>query len=249
MIPAYNEARRLPRTLRATIQFLSSQPYASEILVVTDGSTDDTIAVAESFSDGFPNLRVIAFKENKGKGFAVKAGLLAATGRYRLFMDADYAVPIEYVDSFLNQAKEGYEIVIASRALKDSKLTMQQSFVRRSFAQAFGLMQKAVLGMPFVDTQCGFKLFSADAAETVIPFVTYDCAYFDAELLFVAHKLKRKVAEVGVEWHHDQETRLPIGLKRSIDLFRKLLMIRSIHKSTKAPVVKKPGRQADLARP
>jgi len=248
VIPAYNEGRRLPRTLRETIKYLSAQTLASEIIVITDGSTDDTIAVAESFSDEFPNLKVIAFKQNKGKGFAVKAGLQAATGKYRLFMDADYAVPIEYVDQFLEQANKGYEIVIASRALKDSKLSMQQSFARRSFGQAFGIIQKAVLGMPFVDTQCGFKLFSAHAVETIIPLVTYDCAYFDAELLYVAHRLKTNVQEVGVEWHHDQETRLPIGFRRSLDLLRKLMMIRSIHRLTNPQVANETNKRADLAR-
>lgn len=219
----------MPRTLTETIKFLENQSYDSEILVVTDGSSDRTAAVAQSFCDRFPRLRVLEFKEKRGKGFGVSTGILAAQGEYRLFMDADYAVPIEYVTQFIDLAENGFDIVIASRALAESHFEEKQRFPRRQLALVFGELQKMILRLPYKDTQCGFKMFSAEAAQRYFPLLKYECAYFDAELLFIAFKSGAKVAQVPVTWRHDQESRLPIGLKRSLDLFMKLLQIRKNH--------------------
>src|SRR5262245_11921006 len=138
IIPAYNEELRLPRTLEATIRFLDAQQYTSEIVVVTDGSKDRTRQVAETFVRDFPDLRVLEFAENKGKGFAVKAGMLAATGKHRLFMDADYAVPIEFVKPCLEKLKGTYDIVIGSRAVADADVKVHQPFMRQQMALMFG---------------------------------------------------------------------------------------------------------------
>jgi glycosyltransferase involved in cell wall biosynthesis len=229
VIPAYNEELRLPRALSSTIKYLDAQQYTSEIVVVTDGSTDATAQMARSYAAQFPDLRVLDFPRNRGKGFAVKEGMLAANGKHRLFMDADYAVPIEEVSVLLAKMKSNYDIVIGSRAAEGANVEVSQGFPRQQLANAFGLLQKAVLQLPFADTQCGFKLFSADAAETFFPMLAFECAYFDAELLYVAHNMGAKVADVGVTWRHDQETRLPIGPKRTIDLLNKLFSIRRIH--------------------
>lgn len=230
IIPAWNEEKRLPATLEKVIDFLKGQVYTSEILVVTDGSKDRTVEVAESFTSIFPSLQVISFPFNKGKGFGVKEGMRAASGKYRLFMDSDYAVPIDFVTPFLTAVQhEGYDIVIGSRAMEQSKVTASQGFPRQQLAQLFGFLQWLVLRLPFRDTQCGFKLFTATAAESYFPQVVYDCAYFDAELLYLAHKSGAKIKQVPVTWQHDGETRLPIGLRRSIDLFGKLLRIRQLH--------------------
>jgi len=229
IIPAYNEARRLPRTLSETISFLEVQSFTSEIIVVTDGSTDETVAVAESFASRFSDLRVISFAGNKGKGFSVKTGMLAARAKYRLFMDADYAVPVQTVLTLLESVKDGFDIVIGSRAMADSVILVQQGFIRRQLTKVFSVLQDATLGLPFEDTQCGFKLFTAAAAELYFPQVTFDCAYFDAELLYVAHNAGARIAQVPITWQHDHETRLPIGMKRSIDLARKMFAIPRIH--------------------
>lgn len=229
IIPAYNEERRLPVSLKTTIDYLKSQPYKSEIIVVSDGSNDMTKELTESFVQEFPSLKVIEYFPNRGKGFAVKTGMLAAAGEYRLFMDADYAVPIEYLARFLSQMNQNDSIVIGSRALKDSVIETHQPFFREKIAQLFGLLQRLILSLPFKDTQCGFKLFSKNTAEKLFNQITYDCSYFDAELIYIAFKSKIPVIEVPVKWKHDMETRMPIGIKRSFDLVRKLFRIRRIH--------------------
>jgi dolichyl-phosphate beta-glucosyltransferase len=229
IIPALNEASRLPRTLNCCIAFLEKQNYASEILVVTDGSKDQTAAVAESFVSQFKNMRVLSFSENRGKGFGVKSGMLAAHGKFRLFMDADNAVPIDFLSSFLEKCESGYDIIIGSRTQKTSKILKAQGFLRYRLAIIFRYIQKLVLGLPYWDTQCGFKLFTAKAAEDLFPRTTLDCAFFDAELLYMAHKAKYKVFEHPVSWHHDPDTRLPIGFRRSIELLKLLFVIKRTH--------------------
>lgn len=230
VIPAYNEERRLPATLEHTIEYLNLQQYESEILVVNDGSTDKTKEVTELFKNKFPNLVLIEYFPNKGKGFAVKTGMLKAKGKYRLFMDADYAVPIEYLSKFIQLLNDDKKIIIGSRAVKDSIIENHQSFFREKIAKLFGLIQRTVLKLPIMDTQCGFKLFNDTDAEHLFNQIKFDCAYFDAELLYLAYKSGYKIDEVGVKWKHDEETRLPIGIKRSIDLWKKLFMIKKIHK-------------------
>ena len=229
IIPAYNEERRLPATLRSCIQFLKQQDYDSELLVVTDGSTDRTELLARSFVSDFPQLTVLSFHDNRGKGFAVKEGMKRASGLYRLFMDADNAVRIEEVAGFLEMCQQGSDVVIAARTHPDSEIIQSQRFGRQLMGQLFGKLQQAVLWSPYKDTQCGFKLFTEKAAEALFPQVTFDCAYFDAELLYIAHRRGFKVNEHPVRWRHDGETRLPIGMKRTAELIRKLFSIRSIH--------------------
>lgn len=232
IIPAYNEESRLPRTLGSTIEFLKQQTFSSEIIIVTDGSKDGTKEVAESFSSRFANLRVISFPSNRGKGFAVKLGMAEASGQYRMFFDADGAVDISHITAFLEKAAEGNDVIIGSRALDESKKLGRQPFPREQLAVCFGFLQRSVLGLKIVDTQCGFKLFSAEAAVKLFPLITLDCAYFDAELIYLATNLGYHVTQLPVVWKHDNETRLPIGFKRTVDIFCKLFHIRLFHAKT-----------------
>lgn len=237
VIPAYNEESRLPHTLMKTATFLAKQAYTSEIIVVTDGSTDATEQVVEDAAARYGGIRLISLPKNRGKGFSVKYGMINALGDYRLFMDADYAVPIEYLTSFLAEIERGGDVIIGSRSHEDTQIGTPQAFPRRQLAITFGYLQRAILRMPFLDTQCGFKLFTADAVKLLFPHIVYECAYFDAELLYVATKMNLNVKEIGVKWTHDQQTRLPIGLNRSLDLFQKLIAIPSLH-ADKQPVSK-----------
>jgi glycosyltransferase involved in cell wall biosynthesis len=229
VIPAYDEEKRLPRTLEETIKFLNTQSYISEIIVVSDGSNDRTKNTADSFRSLFPRLRTIEYHPNKGKGFAVKKGMIDAKGEFRLFMDADYAVPIEFVSTFLSMINHQYDIVIGSRTLRQSQIETHQPFFRELAAKSFGLLQRIVLQLPFEDTQCGFKLFTKRAVERLFAQLTFHCAYFDTELLFIAYHSKMKIGEIGIRWTHDGETRLPIGIKRTLEILRKLFRIRRIH--------------------
>lgn len=237
----------MPRTLRCCVDFLNAQAFTSEIIVVTDGSKDRTAEVAASFADQGVPLKVIAFPFNKGKGFSVRVGMLEAKGRFRMFLDADYAVPIDFALPFLDTAKSGVDVVIASRVHDQAHIEERQKFVRQQLATLFGAIQKVVLRLPVTDTQCGFKMFTAQAAETLFPLMTYDCAFFDTELIYIAHKLGFKVQENPVNWRHDQETRLPIGPKRSVNLFLKLLAIRDIH-SDKKPMIRPVTKELERIR-
>jgi dolichyl-phosphate beta-glucosyltransferase len=244
VIPAFNEAHRLPHTLSETIAFLERQSYKSEILVVTDGSSDGTAQVASDFTRQFPTLQVFEFTDNRGKGFAVRTGMLAANGRYRLFMDADYAVPIDFAGEFLSMMEAGAEIVIGSRCHPQSHIEEMQRFPRRQLAIMFGYLQQGILRMPFRDTQCGFKMFTAGAAEKLFPLQTFDCAYFDAEILYIAFRCGTRIEEAPISWRHDQETRLPIGTRRTIDLLGKLFSIKRIHAAVTSNRVRRQSEDA-----
>tara|TARA_B100000315_G_scaffold220984_1_gene224056 strand:- start:2199 stop:2936 length:738 start_codon:yes stop_codon:yes gene_type:complete len=233
IVPAFNEETRLPSTLKATIDYLKRQEYSSEIVIVSDGSIDNTKEIAESFKETFPKLVVIEYFPNYGKGYAVKMGMLKANGKYRLFMDADYAVPIEFVNKLMWRVRDGADIVIGSRGMSDSIIENHQGIFREFLARVFGFIQQFILILPISDTQCGFKLFTRNAADALFPQVRFNCAYFDAELLYLAYKNRFNIAEVGVRWNHDGETRLPIGIKRSLELVRKLILIGYNHRSIK----------------
>ncbi|MFN8553674.1 MAG: dolichyl-phosphate beta-glucosyltransferase [Candidatus Obscuribacterales bacterium] len=237
IIPAYNEESRLPHTLMKTATFLAQQAYSSEIIVVTDGSTDGTEQVVEDAAARYGGIRLISLPKNRGKGFSVKYGMINALGDYRLFMDADYAVPIEYLTNFLAEIEKGGDVIIGSRSHQDTRIGTPQAFPRRQLGIGFGYLQRAILRMPYPDTQCGFKMFTADAVKLLFPHVVYECAYFDAELLYVAMKMGLNVKEIGVKWTHDQQTRLPIGIGRSLELFQKMIAIPSLH-ADKQPVSK-----------
>jgi len=231
VIPAFNEEKRLSRALIPTIEFLKKQTYSSEIIVVNDGSTDNTKGAAEFFIKEFPALRVVEYFPNRGKGYAVKTGMLAAKGEYRLFMDADYAVPIQFVSTFLSMINHNYDLVIASRGFRQSQVEVHQPFFRELAAKTFGEIQRIVLCLPFLDTNCGFKLFTRETAENLFSQLKFDCAYFDAELLFMAYQSKMQVGEIGVRWRHDGETRLPIGIIRTLDIIKKMFMIHQLHRN------------------
>ena len=225
VIPAYNEENRIPKTLDATIAYLKTRDYESEIIVVSDGSIDATIQRVEEYAEQFPALRGLEYHPNRGKGYAVKTGMLEAKGDFILFMDADYAVPVEFVERLLKETEHA-DVVIGSRILQESVVTQHQPVLREFAARVFGRIQSAWLGLPFRDTQCGFKLFRREMAVKLFSAITFECSYFDAELLHIAWKSGVRVRQVPVTWTHDGETRLPIGFRRTLDLLAKLWRIR-----------------------
>ncbi len=197
IIPAYNEAGHLRATLRTAREYFEKQTYSAEIIVVDDGSTDGTADVAQATLD---DVRVISYQPNRGKGHAVKTGMLAATGDYRVFYDADASTPIDQLEKLWPQFEAGADIVIGSRSMPGSQVEIHQSWMRENMGRAFNRLLRMFNLTSFPDTQCGFKGFTAAACEVVFPRQTINGFAFDAELLFIAIKHGLRVEQVPVKW-------------------------------------------------
>lgn len=202
IIPAYKEQDRIGQTLLAIEKFLQTKGFTFEVLVVIDGSTDATGDVARSFSSQITNLRVIENKENHGKGYVVRQGLLEATGRYRLFMDADGSTSIDHIDTFLPEfEREGYDVVIGSRDIAGAKIEKHQAKYREWLGNMGNVAIKSILGLwEYPDTQCGFKMLSAKASEEIASRMVVNRFGFDFELLALAIALKLRVKQLPVRW-------------------------------------------------
>jgi len=220
VIPAYNEAKRIEPTLKKIMAFLGSRFNKYEIIVVDDCSKDNTSKVVARFKN--KNLRVLRNKKNKGKGFSVKRGILNSKYSLVLFSDSDLATPIEELDKFMKLIKK-YDIVIASRNLKESDIRIKQPFFRQFMGKTFPLLVNLITGVGFKDTQCGFKLFKTKIAKKIVKQQTFERFSFDVEILFIARKMGCKIKEAPVVWI-DQEgsTVSPIkdSFKMLIDLFK-----------------------------
>jgi len=207
VIPAYNEAERVPLTLIDIDKHLSSSKFSYEILVVNDGSTDDTAKVVENLTKMIPNLRLINHEHDKEKGmtkgFAVKLGMIEAAGRYRLFMDADNSTSIDHFDKMVPYFEEGYDVVICSRAHKQSKLSPPQGLLRQILGKGGNLIIQALVLPGIWDTQCGFKCFSENAAQKVFPAQKIAGWGFDVEILALAKRLGFKIKQIPVVWVND----------------------------------------------
>lgn len=211
VIPAYNEAPRLAKTLEAVFAYLNEQSYETEVIVVDDGSSDETIRVAER---SFANARrietqLIPVKPNRGKGHAVRAGLLAARAPIALFSDADLSTPIDETLKVVAPIRSGdYDLVFGSRALDRSLIGVHQPWRREQGGRLVNLMVRVATGLPIWDTQCGFKAFRMDVCRPVIEAATIDRFGFDIELLYVAHLAGLRLLERAVRWDHNEGSTL-----------------------------------------
>lgn len=228
VIPAYNEQQRLPATLEAVRAYLAAGAWTGfEILVVDDGSTDATRQVVEQFRMGHPEVHLLANPGNRGKGFSVRHGMLRAEGDWVLFTDADLSAPIEELDKLLSEARRhDAEVAIGSRALDRSLIGIHQSWFREQAGRLFNLAVRLLVGLPFWDTQCGFKLFSSRAAREVFRRVRLERFGFDVEALFIARKLGFSIVEVPVRWSHAEGTKVRMW-KDSANMFADLIRIRA----------------------
>jgi dolichyl-phosphate beta-glucosyltransferase len=222
VIPAFNEAARLPRTLERMRAFLEARGGSHEVLVVDDGSSDDTIARARAAGG---ELTILANGVNRGKGFSVRRGMLAARGERRLMSDADLSTPIEELDALWARMDEGYDVVIASRALPLSRIEVHQGAFRENMGRIFNLLVRLAVVPGLRDTQCGFKLFSAAAAQAAFSLSRLDGFAFDVEALFIARRLGYRVAELPVVWRNDAASR--VGWWKGMTAFADLLRIRA----------------------
>jgi len=223
VFPAHNEEKRLPRTLEQTAAFLQAQPYSAEIIVVENGSTDRTLAVAEEHAARLPMLRVI-HEEQRGKGRAVRRGMLAARGKYRFFCDVDLSMPITEINRFFPPQLEGAEIVIASREAPGSVRYNEPAY-RHTTGRVFNWMVKTLALPGIEDSQCGFKCFSASAAEALFPLQTIMGWSFDVELLYAARRRGLRIVELDIPWYFNPDSKIHV-LRDSWRMFWDLLSIR-----------------------
>ncbi len=204
VIPAYNEARRITATLEKVLAYLATEGWAAEVIVVNDGSRDETAAIVNGFAAGNPAVRLVENPGNRGKGFSVRNGMMSARGRWLLFSDADLSSPIEEAPKLVDALKAGADVAIGSRWLARQSQTKRQPLYRQLIGRVFNGLLHAILRLPYKDTQCGFKAFSYEAAQSLFSRQLIDRWAFDPELLFLARKLKMRVEEVPVAWAHDK---------------------------------------------
>jgi glycosyltransferase involved in cell wall biosynthesis len=227
VIPAYNEESRLPATLRSVVSFLRAGPWASwEVLIVNDGSRDATAAVAGEAAAANPCVRLLNNPGNRGKGYSVRRGMLEARGDWVLFSDADLSAPIEELNTLIDAAaKQGAAVAIGSRALDRGLIQVHQSRFRENAGRIFNLLMRAVTGLPFADTQCGFKLFERQAAREIFRRQRIERWGFDAEILFIARRLGYRAIEAPVRWSHSEGTKVSM-FRDSVNMFLDLARIR-----------------------
>ncbi|MBT3605221.1 MAG: glycosyltransferase family 2 protein [Candidatus Latescibacteria bacterium] len=225
VLPAYNEASRIDLTLTKTISYLNSQPYSWELIVVDDGSSDQTVDLVEAFALEHPNIRIVSVVPNRGKGHALKKGVLQATGYYIGFMDADYKTDITCTSDALEQLDTGIPIVIGSRKLSGTQIDLKPKLYRRLGSFFFNKYIHTLLPIlgHYKDTQCGFKFYTHQAAHAIFSRQIIERFMFDAEVLFLAHRLGFQVKEIPVRWSSDHDTRTKIIesiVRNTIDLIR-----------------------------
>lgn len=232
IVPAYNEQDRILPTLENTLAYLGDQSYPSEIIVVSDGSRDDTARVAQSFqSSGHVSVQALEYHPNRGKGYAVRYGMLRGRGRIMMFMDADYAVPMEYCVRGLEMIDQGFDIAIASRAVEGAEIQQHQNSLRKLSAKIYTFIQNIYLGIHYPDTQCGFKFFTHRAARTLFGLQKLDSVIFDPEILWLARKKGYRVGQFPVQWRHVADSRIQYdNLRKSLFVFRELFRIKQLHR-------------------
>lgn len=223
IIPAHNEEDRLLPSLEKVREYVNQQSYPIEVIVVENGSHDKTLEIAHSFQKEMPCLKVIEEKES-GKGLAIRSGMLAATGFYRIFCDADFSMPVEEISKFIPKPGEKYDIAIASRELPASK-RVNEPEIRHLIGRVFNSLVRYALLPGLQDTQCGFKAFRGEIADQLFRMQTLTGWSFDAEILFIAQNLGYKIIEVPITWYYKPGSRLNI-IKDSFKMASDLLTIR-----------------------
>jgi len=223
IIPAHNEEQRLPHTLEQVADFLSRQDFSSEIIVVENGSSDRTLALAQTYAQRMPNLRVLHSAE-RGKGLAVKMGMLAARGRYRFFADADLSMPIAEVARFIPPALPDAQVAIGSREAPGAVRYDEPSY-RHVTGRVFNTIVRLLALPGLEDTQCGFKCFRGDIADEVFPLQTISGWTFDVEVLFIARRRGYRIVEVGIPWYFNADSKIRVARDAS-RMFLDLINIR-----------------------
>jgi len=221
IVPAYNESERLAISLPKILDYVRKQQLRSEIIVVNDGSTDDTADVVRRFMAENADVRLVENPGNRGKGYSVRHGMLQAQGDVMLFTDADLSSPIYEASKLFAAIEKGADVAIGSRWLQADLQTERQPWHRQLYGRVFNLALRLTLGLKYRDTQCGFKAFSRPAVKTIFARQRVERWGFDPELLFIADKFHLHTVEVPVEWAHDHRSKIsPVrdGLKMALEM-------------------------------
>lgn len=223
VIPIHNEERRLPSTIEQALQFLSQQTYPSELILVENGSQDRTLEIANTYAARYPDIRVIQ-EQARGKGLAVRRGMLAARGEYRFMADADFSMPPQEINRFLPPMLNDVDIAIASREAPGAVRYGEPAY-RHFIGRIFNFMIRLLALPGFQDTQCGFKCLRGEVAEALFPCLTLTGLAFDVELLFIARKRGYRIVELPIPWYFNADSKVQV-LRDSIEMARDLLRIR-----------------------
>ena len=223
VIPAYNESARIEHALDRVLSCIAQQGWDAEVLVIDDGSRDDTAAIVQRWMNEHPRLHLVQNPGNRGKGYSVRNGLLQAAGEIVLFTDADLSAPMEEAQRLLDALAAGADVAIGSRWMDRTRQTIHQPLYRQFFGRCFNWVTRTVMGLPYKDTQCGFKAFKRSAAQVIFRLQTIERWGFDPEILFIARKLRYHIQEVPVTWGHDERSRMSYlkdGMKMLEDMAR-----------------------------
>ncbi len=224
VIPAYNEQGRLPATLEKLRAFLKKAPFSLEVLVVDDGSLDGTAALVEEVAPSIPGLKLLR-EPHRGKGHAVRQGMLAAGGRYVMFCDADFSMPVEEVPLFPKAMEKGFQVAIGSREVRGAR-RIDEPWHRHLMGRVFNLMVRFLAVPGLQDTQCGFKAFTYEAVQQIFRRQVIDGFGFDVEVLYLARKLGLPVTEVPISWYYSPSSRVD-PIRDTLRMINDVLTVRS----------------------
>lgn len=223
VIPAFNESQRIASSLDQILYFLARQNWDAEVIVVNDGSRDDTAEIVRQYSAKNAIVRLIENPGNRGKGYSVRNGVMHAGGELILFADADLSSPIQEASKLFAALRNGADVAIGSRWLDPELMTERQPIFRQIAGRVFNLLNRVILGLAFKDTQCGMKAFTGTTAHQIFSRQHIERWGFDPEILFIARKLGYRTVEIGVEWAHDDRSKInPVvdGIKMFLEMLR-----------------------------
>ena len=225
IIPAYNEGERISVALDRVLEHIDRRHCSAEVIVVNDGSRDQTADLVRRYTSEHPAVRLVENPGNRGKGYSVRHGMTAASGELLLFTDADLSAPIWQADKLFDALRQGADVVIGSRWMDPALQTTKQPLFRQLAGRIFNLLLRLILGLKFKDTQCGFKAFTRRAAGLIFPRQRIERWGFDPEILFLAGKMGLATREVPVEWAHDERSKIS-PLRDGVRMFGEMLKVR-----------------------